>query len=379
MLSSRVGCGADYGVGMHRQARSLAVVLVVVGALVVVISAIALANGLPPGGTFTDDNGNIHEGNIEAIAADGITKGCNPPTNDLYCPGSTVTRGQMAAFLTRALDLPATATDFFTDDDDSIFESDINRMAAAGVTKGCNPPDNDLYCPDGKVTRGQMAAFLVRAFGYIDDGGGDLFIDDDDSIFEGDIDRLGTAGVTKGCNPSEGNTKYCPNSLVLRDQMASFLARALGLSPIVPPPATSSTTTTLPGTDHPQSGIGWEFVGCSNAVGTCLYPQSAAESQLNIDSSLLPPKYCLPDPYEPWKCLIESNQWDFRWYDSGGSPVLPSSCWPHYHGMFIAGVTCKMPIAGAPTGEYRGELCRTEGMSSTCKETLLTAYFNVTS
>lgn len=229
---------------MDRQARPLAVVLVVVGVLVIGFAAVAFANGLPPGGTFTDDNGNIHEGNIEAIAADGITKGCNPPTNDLYCPGSTVTRGQMAAFLTRALDLPATVTDFFADDNDSIFESDINRMAAAGVTKGCNPSEgNTKYCPDGKVTRGQMAAFLVRAFGYTDDGGGDLFIDDDDSIFEGDIDRLGTAGVTKGCNPSEGNTRYCPNSLVLRDQMASFLARALGLSPIVPPPPTTTTTT----------------------------------------------------------------------------------------------------------------------------------------
>ena len=37
---------------------------------------VALA-GLPPGGTFTDDDGNTHEGNMEAIAAAGITLGCN--------------------------------------------------------------------------------------------------------------------------------------------------------------------------------------------------------------------------------------------------------------------------------------------------------------
>ena len=118
-------------------------------------------------------------------------------------------------------------------------------MAAAGITKGCNPTEgNTKFCPDAKVTREVMAAFLVRAFGYSDDGGGDLFTDDDDSIFEGDIDRLGTAGVTKGCNPSEGNTRYCPKSLVLRDQMASFLARALNLAPIQPPPPTTSPLTT---------------------------------------------------------------------------------------------------------------------------------------
>ena len=69
----------------------------------------------------------------------------------------------MAAFLSRSLDLPPTPTDFFIDDDGSIFEGDINRLAAAGITKGCNPPINDRYCPDSTVTRGQMAAFLHRA------------------------------------------------------------------------------------------------------------------------------------------------------------------------------------------------------------------------
>jgi hypothetical protein len=72
-----------------------------------------------------------------------------------------------------------------------------------------------------------MAAFLVRAFGFVDDGGGDLFIDDDSSIFERDIDRLATAGVTRGCNPPS-NTRYCPDQVVSRGQMAAFLHRALG-------------------------------------------------------------------------------------------------------------------------------------------------------
>ena len=70
-----------------------------------------------------------------------------------------------------------------------------------------------------------MAAFLVRSFGYTDTGGGDLFIDDDLSIFENDIDRLGTAGVTRGCNPPTNN-RYCPSGRVTREQMAAFLHRA---------------------------------------------------------------------------------------------------------------------------------------------------------
>ena len=176
---------------------------------------------------FVDVVDSIFKNDIYWLSAWTITRGCNPPTNDRFCPNSHVTRGQMAAFLVRALGLTNRLDDPFTDDDDSIFENDIERLAAAGITKGCNPPTNDKFCPDAKVTRGQMAAFLVRALGYTDNGGGDLFIDDDDSIFENDIDRLGTAGVTRGCNPPT-NDRFCPDGNVTRGQMAAFLHRALG-------------------------------------------------------------------------------------------------------------------------------------------------------
>jgi hypothetical protein len=93
-----------------------------------------------------------------------VTRGCNPPTNDMFCPNDVVTRGQMAAFLVRALGYTAGAgSDQFTDDDGLIFEADIERLAAAGITRGCNPPTNDMFCPNSPVTRGQMAAFLHRA------------------------------------------------------------------------------------------------------------------------------------------------------------------------------------------------------------------------
>jgi len=173
------------------------------------------------------DEGSVFEVDIEWLAAAGITKGCNPPTNDLFCPDDSVTRGQMAAFLVRALHLSNSVGDVFVDDDKSVFEVDIEKLAAAGITKGCNPPVNDRFCPAERVTRAQMAAFLVRALGYIDDGGGDLFIDDDHSIFESDIDKLAVAGVTLGCNPPL-NDRFCPEAFVTRGQMAAFLHRALG-------------------------------------------------------------------------------------------------------------------------------------------------------
>ena len=83
---------------------------------------------------------------IEWLAAQDITKGCNPPDNDLYCPDDFVTRGQMAAFLDRALDLPA-GPNAFDDDDGSIFEANINALAASGITIGCNPRREQRLLP----------------------------------------------------------------------------------------------------------------------------------------------------------------------------------------------------------------------------------------
>jgi hypothetical protein len=49
---------------------------------------------------FNDDDGNTHEVNIDRNAAAGLTTGCAPFK---YCPSTSVTREQMAAFLHRIL------------------------------------------------------------------------------------------------------------------------------------------------------------------------------------------------------------------------------------------------------------------------------------
>ncbi len=218
---------------------SLAVVLILAMVSMVSIVTHSDAVGALAVNTFSDDDGNVHEKNIEFIAARGITRGCNS-ANTNYCPSGTVTRGQMAAFLARALALPATSVDFFSDDGSSIFQQDINKLAAAGITAGCNPPANTNFCPDGKVTRGQMAAFLKRAFNLAGTTT-DYFDDDNSSVFQGDINRLAASGITLGCNPPT-NTKFCPDQTVRRDQMASFLARAL-TTDVAPPTTTPPTTT----------------------------------------------------------------------------------------------------------------------------------------
>ena len=101
----------------------------------------------------------------EALADRNITLGCatNPPR---YCPDRSVTRAQMASFLTRALQLPEAQTPAgFTDTQGNTHQANIDALAAAGITLGCDT-DPLQYCPDQPVTRAQMATFLHRALNH---------------------------------------------------------------------------------------------------------------------------------------------------------------------------------------------------------------------
>lgn len=188
-----------------------------------------IAAAHPWNGAFADDDDSVHEGDIDRLAAEGVTKGCNPPANTRYCPQRQITRGEIAAFIRRTLGLAATEEDHFTDDAGSVFHEDINALTAAGIGFGCAP---GTYCPDEPLLRGEMAEMLVRAFAegdserYANPDGENYFADDDDSPYAQSIDRLMAAGVTKGCNPPD-NDRFCPQRALTRAEMASFFARAL--------------------------------------------------------------------------------------------------------------------------------------------------------
>lgn len=118
------------------------------------------ALGLTPvDGSRFDDVTGVHAANINAVADAGITLGCTGD-GSRFCPNDPVRRDQMATFLDRAFALPDSADDVFVDDDGNVHEAAINDVAKAGITLGCGIA---RYCPLDTVTRGQMAAFLRRA------------------------------------------------------------------------------------------------------------------------------------------------------------------------------------------------------------------------
>ena len=165
---------------------------------------------------------------ITLMKTNGITQGCTATT---FCPDDLTTRGQMAVFLVRSVlggdSFPHTSTPYFTDvpSNHPQFRY-IQKLRDLGVTAGCT---TTTYCPDAPVTRGQMAAFIVRgklavapvqpfpyptAFSF-----SDL---DTTSIFYPSIQKMRELAITLGCTTS----LYCPEDPTTRAQMSAFLIRA---------------------------------------------------------------------------------------------------------------------------------------------------------
>ncbi len=167
---------------------------------------------------------------IEKLVEAGITGGCDASN---YCPGTPVTRAQMAIFLERGMNggsytPPAGTGLMFYDVPASHWASAwIEQLANDGITGGCAA---GYYCPDSIVNRAQMAIFLLRAehgASYTPPAAtGTMFSDvPSDHWAAAWIEQLANEGITGGC----GGGNYCPDADVNRDQMAVFLTKTFNL------------------------------------------------------------------------------------------------------------------------------------------------------
>ena len=177
---------------------------------------------------FRDDEGSGHEPDIVRIFEAGITRGCAP---DLYCPSGTVTRWQMALFLTRlhtaaGYVLPDGTDRGFQDISDLSLEQQtaINQLAQLGITRGKTATSFD---PAGTVSRWQMALFLTRLLNQagvvLPDGSGQGFND----VTNLSVEQQTAINQLRQMNITIQDVEYYPSLELPRDQMASFLARSL--------------------------------------------------------------------------------------------------------------------------------------------------------
>ena len=153
----------------------------------------------------------------------GITDRC-PTLDDLTCPELPVTRDEMALFLWRFKSLPVATLSAAFDDVpvDASYGPAVDWLAENRITLGCAP---NRYCPDGTVTRAEMAAFLWRLEGSPEGSTRAGFTDVSDESFAAKaVDWLLASETTSGCT----TTTYCPEGLVTRAEMFTFLKRMDG-------------------------------------------------------------------------------------------------------------------------------------------------------
>lgn len=182
--------------------------------------------GQVPASAFADV-GPTHRVGVDCVAWWKVASGTSATT---FTPAGTITRAQLATFvanLTAASGsaLPTTSTDHFDDDDGSIHEANIDRVAAAGIMGSADRS----FAPDLAVTRGSMATVVAKTYKYVAGSllpiGPDAFGDDDGDRNEGNIDDVAFNGIAVGY--ADGT--YRPQATVTREQMATFFARLLDI------------------------------------------------------------------------------------------------------------------------------------------------------
>jgi hypothetical protein len=191
---------------------------------------------VPPSATYYD------AANLMFLAD--VTTGCvqgSTPQTRSFCPDDDVTRQEMAAFIVRAVTgttNPAIyeTTPYFNDvtSANNNFFPHIQKLMDLGITNGCSqsPP---LFCPTETIPRWEMAMFMIRArlalHGASFTSSATPYFADVPTNVEGNgqpfpyIQRAYEENVTHGCGTNP--LVFCPDELVTRGQMASFIMRAL--------------------------------------------------------------------------------------------------------------------------------------------------------
>jgi hypothetical protein len=163
---------------------------------------------------------------IGKLSARGITSGCS---DTQFCPDDFVTREQMAVLLLKATGLfnpPIPARQTFSDVPPSRYSfPHIEEFKQRAITQGCGPVS---YCPDSLVTREQVAVFVIRGLGIYNPPtpAQQRFTDVAPSRASYPfVEEMALRNITSGC----GVNLYCPDSPATRGQVAVFLVRAFGL------------------------------------------------------------------------------------------------------------------------------------------------------
>ncbi len=162
-----------------------------------------------------------------AVGVDPVETSTLPDFPRWYCPDSVVNRAQAATFIVRFMYgiAPGEQEEYdgrFSDvSEANAHAGAIARLLEEEVVYGCA---SDAYCPENALTRGQLATYLSRVGGLAEGSGATtrhIDVPPDHPHARG-IDELRARGIAVDCGPDA----FCPDGPVTRDELASFLVRA---------------------------------------------------------------------------------------------------------------------------------------------------------
>jgi subtilisin len=171
------------------------------------------------------DLGDVHRTGVECVAWWRVVVGTSPST---FRPTGTITRDQLATFVVNLAaaggrPLPASPTNHFDDDNGSVHEANVNRVASAGIMGSATRS----FSPGLAVSRSSMATVVANTYRHVArvslPAGPDAFGDDGAVASQGNINSVAAAGIAVGY--ADGS--FRPASPVSREQMATFFARLL--------------------------------------------------------------------------------------------------------------------------------------------------------
>ena len=169
-----------------------------------------------PGTAYPDDDGHPDEGWIEALHSETVVFGCGDGN---FCPDEPIAMAHLAELLYNLR---------FRSPDGH--ERPAIDHALADIAAVCR---QEPSCFDRRVTAGQLALILVRAFDLPPTAAtADRFDDIDGHPAQQAVETVAAVGILTGCD----ETSFCPDRLVTRSQAAAALMRALGLPPTAPRP-----------------------------------------------------------------------------------------------------------------------------------------------
>ena len=165
---------------------------------------------------------------VQAFAADGILEGTSCSVED--CSG-TVLRWEVAMWIIRLFNYEPTPHESFADvDSEQRYASFVETLYDQNITVGCLT-DPLRFCPERPTSRGQMAAFATRAFNLDDTDPPHRFFDvSPTDVFRDNITALQNAGILSA-DCDEGERLFCPGQPIVAAEAVEWLYRASLLAP----------------------------------------------------------------------------------------------------------------------------------------------------